>query len=286
MKFFYSVILAMTVLSAQSAQANEFSDDYDSDSVRGEVYCIATKFAAELIEKLANADASKTDVVESQLAPRFKIFDGGELPERYFVRADKNDKTSTERDMLITADGRVPEFLQLVSAAPKDSALCISDKARIGRPGDDEGLYFEMGLTPKFKNVSGVYTVAELREGTKDGKSLYKKMIPAIARLFMPDTDHLSLRYDSAKTAVQITAYKDGAALPAITTEFYDEAYVFDLDDIRDMDADRLEIKGGAYQLSPVPSVKTMRKYGMGKKKVGEKNVTAQKQDIGDNNAK
>ncbi len=261
--------------------SNAHADDFGRDAVRGEVYCMATKFAANLIEKLANADASKTDVVDIQLAPRFRIFDGGGLPERYFLRADRKDESSAERDIVITADGRVPDFLQVVSAAPKGSALCISDKARIGRPGDDEGLYFEMGLSPKFKNVSGEYAVAELREGTKDGKSLYKKMLPSVVGLFMPRTNHLSLRYDSVETVVQITAYKDNIALPAITTEFYDEAYVFDLDDVRDMDADRLEIKGGAYQLSPVPSVKTMRKYGMGEKKVAQENVAKK---IGNNN--
>jgi len=237
MRFMMTAIVGALVFMGSPASA----DDFDRDTIRGEIYCFPTKYASELVEKLDGADADRKDVVESKLAPRFRIFDGG----------------------------RVPDFLSKTQSAPDGSDLCIKDVNRVGRPGDDEGLYFEMGLTPKFKNRSGSYTYDELKEGTKDGKHLVKKMIPAVARLFMPDTDHLSLRYDDINTPLQITAFKDGEALPPIETEFYNEAHVFDLGDLKDMGADRLVIAGGPYQLSPVPSIKTMRKFG-----IGEKNVT------------
>ena len=249
-----------------------YADDFDRDEIRGKIYCFPTKFAVQLIDKLAKASPDKKDIVDSTLAPRFRIFDGGDLPDSYFIRPSGNT-----RDMgvafTILADGRVPDFLEKVRSAPADSDLCIKDLARVGRPGDDEGLYFEMGLTPKFKNTSGVYSYSELKEGTKDGKSLYKKMIPAVARLFMPDTDHLSLRYNDIQTPVQIKAFQGEKVLPEIKTQFYNESHVFDLDDLMDMKADRLEISGGAYALSPVPSIKTMKRFG-----IGEKNVTTKTQ--------
>ena len=262
-----SAAIIGTLLFMNSSAA---ADDFDRDNIRGEIYCFPTKFATELVEKLSKADASKKDVVDSQLAPRFRIFDGGDLPQKYFIRP-KGAEDETGTAMTILPDGRVPDFLPKVEAAAKGSDLCIKDVNRVGRPGDDEGLYFEMGLTPKFKNRSGSYTLSELKEGTKDGKSLYKKMIPAVARMFMPDTDHLSLRYDDIETPLQITAFKGEAPLPPIETEFYNESHVFDLDDLKDMGADRLVITGGSYHLSPVASVKTMKKYG-----IGEKNVTTQ----------
>lgn len=263
MRLLFMGLLGASLLMAGTA----FADDFDRDTLRGEVYCFPAKYATDLVEKLANADAAKKDVVDSQLAPRFRIFDGGDLPQRYFIRPE--EPSLSEIDMTIDPDGRVPDFLAKVQTAEAGSDLCIKDAARIGRAGDDEGLYFEMGLTPKFKNRSGNYAFEELKEGTKDGKSLYKKMIPAVARMFMPDTKHLSLRYDDISTPLKIAAFKGAEALPEIETEYYNESHVFDLDDLKDMGADRLEISGGPFQLSPVPSIKTMKKFG-----IGEKNVT------------
>ncbi len=264
MRILFTAVMGASFLLS----ANAYADDFDRNSIRGEIYCFPTKFATELVEKLAAADADKKDVVDSKLAPRFRIFDGGALPQKYFIRP-KDAQGETGTPLTILPDGGVPDFLPKVQSAEAGSDLCIKDVNRVGRPGNDEGLYFEMGLTPKFKNRSGSHTIDELKEGTKDGKSLYKKMIPKVARMFMPDTDHLSLRYDDIETPLQMTAYKGETALPPIETEFYNESHVFDLDDLKDMGADRLVISGGPYQLSPVASVKTMRKYG-----IGEKNVT------------
>ena len=263
MRFMLSAVVALSC----GLSAPAFADDFDRNEIRGEIYCFPMKYAVDLIEKLANAEADKKDIVDSVLAPRFRIFDGGELPGSYFIRP-KGAAGEMGTPLTIMPDGGVPDFLEKIKAADKDSDLCIKDRARAGRPGDDEGLYFEMGLMPKFINRGGSYSYAELKEGTKDGKFLYKKMIPAVARLFMPDTNHLSLRYDDLDAPVQITAFKGDEVLPAIDTIYYDDAYVFDLDDLKDMDADRLVIKGGAYELSPVPSVKTMKRFGIGEKNV------------------
>lgn len=245
--------------------APAMADDFARDKPREEVYCFPAKYATDLVEKLANADADKKDVVNSILAPRFRIFDGGELPQRFFIRG------ASETDFTLGEDGRVPDFLTKVERAENTADLCIQDINRVGRPGDDEGLYFEMGLTPKFKNRSGQYTLDELKEGASDGKSLYKKMIPKVARMFMPDTKHMSLRYDDITTPLQISSYKGDVKLEDITAELYNESHVFSLKDLKNIGADRIVIEGGTYQLSPVPSIKTMKKFG-----IGEKNVTTE----------
>jgi hypothetical protein len=260
--FSLAACIAVSALSAAPA----FGDDFDRTSVRGEVYCFPTQYAIETVRKLQDADPSKMDVIAPPLKPRFRVFDGGGLPQRYFITG------AAETDFTIEADGATPDFLSKVAQADKDSDICIQDKTRMGRPGDDEGLYFEMGLTPEFKNATGRFTLAELEEGTKDGRSIYKKMIPAAARLFMPSTDHLSLRYLTAGTPFQAVAYRGGEALPPIDAELYNEAYIFDLDDLKALKADTLEIKGGDYVLSPVPSVKTMKRFGIGEKKIYTQN--------------
>lgn len=271
-----TVLKTIMLLAAASAAvcalgaSPAYGDDFDRSSVRGEVYCFPTQYAIETVSKLSAADPSKTDVIAPPLKPRFRIFDGGGLPQRYFI------KGAAETDFTIEADGATPDFLSKVAKAEADSDICIQDKNRIGRPGDDEGLYFEMGLTPEFINTTGRYNFAELKEGTKDGRSLYKKMIPAAARLFMPSTDHLSVRYLAKDTAFQAVAYRGGEALPPIEAEIYNDAYVFDLDDLKALKADTLEIKGGAYVLSPVPSIKTMKRFGIGEKKIYTQNETGE----------
>lgn len=269
--FVPAVILSVVSAGLLSGTA-AYADDFDRESIRKEVYCFPVQYARETIEKLSAAGADKTDVVAPPLSPRFRIFDGGDLPQRYFLKTAARSET----EFTINADGAVPDFISHIEAAEKGGDICIQDAARIGRPGDDEGLYFEMGLTPEFKNTSGRYSLSELKEGTRDGKSLYKRMIPSVARLFMPNTDHLSLRYTQADTPFQVVAYKGELALPQITAQLYNGAHVFDLDDLEDMDADRLEIIGGDYVLSPVPSIKTMKKFGIGEKKIYTQNSSGE----------
>ena len=262
---FTAAIMSLSMLACAAASA----DDYDRDGVRGEVYCFPTKDAVETVTKLQSAKEDRKDVVAPPLTPRFRIFDGGGLPQGFFLRGDDNQVLT---DIPVQPDGTTPDFISKIFSAEQESDICIQDRTRVGRPGDDEGLYFEMGLTPIFKNISGSYTIDELAEGCKDGKSLYKKMVPAAVRILMPSADHLSLTYEDKNTPFQAVAYKDGQALPAIETKIYNEAYVFDLDELEDIGADTLVISGGDYSLSPVPSVKTMKKFGIGEKKIYTQN--------------
>ncbi|MGB0907644.1 MAG: hypothetical protein ACPGVT_09125 [Maricaulaceae bacterium] len=248
------------------------ADDFDRKGTRGETYCFPDKYAVKIVDRLADLKPTRRDVVDVNLDPKFFVLDGGGLPDRFFLRS----KTKSEIDFTITTDGDVPDFFDVINAQGEQRGkndLCIRDKARIGRPNDDEGLYFEMGLTPYFKNTSGVYGLDLLREGTQDGKKIYKCMIPTIARLAMPSTNHISVRFDDEGITPIILAIKDGVSKP-IETEFYNEAYVFDVSPLRKRGVDEVHIKGGKHSLAPVPSVKTMRRYG-----IGEKNVTTQAYD-------
>lgn len=243
------------------------ADDFNRDSPRELVYCFPAKYVVDIDDKLSKMDADRRDVVDIQMKPTFKIYDGGALPDRYFLRTD-----SMETPFTVQADGTVPDFLDVVRAAKGEGDLCIEDAARVGRPGDDEGLYFEMGLTPYFQTPGPVYNYDLLKEGTKDGKALYKTMIPAVARLFMPDTDYLSVQFDDPIATPRVTALKDGSPIGTIATEPYGEGHVFSRKAVRDKGADSIEIAGGPHRLAPVPSIKTMRRFGIGQKKVYTQN--------------
>jgi len=241
-------------LMGTSAQA----DDFNKEGIRGDSYCFPAKYAAKTIRAISKVSPERKDVVAVNMKPQFLIYDNGSLPDKYYI-VDQ-DQTI---DLTINSDGQVPDFIEKVSQADAGAELCIDDPARAGLSNDDESLYFEMGLTPFYKNRSGRHDMAELAEGTKDGKSQYKKMIPAAARLFMPDTRCLHIKYDKQDTPPQILASVGGQLLP-IETEYYNEGYVLHFDDLIKMDAEALIIQGGSYKLSPVPSVKTMKRFGIG----------------------
>lgn len=232
---------------------------FAADKLRGEVFCFPAKDVPKIVDNLKEVDKDRRDVVDVNIAPKFIIKDGGDWPERFFLRAD-----SAEIDIPVEKpSGDTPSFIQQAYAYP-ESDVCVADKARALRSEYDEGLYFEMGLSPLFHNRSGRHPMKELQEGTKDGKKFYKKMIPAVARMFMPDTDYLAVKYDDMRIAdAKIFAVTDAGDVP-LTAELYKEMHVVSLDVLEDMKASALLIKGGAYQLQPTVSVATMKRFGWG----------------------
>ena len=227
--------------------------------LRGEVFCFPAKDVPKIIESLKEVKKDRRDIVDVNINPRFLIKDGGAWPERFFLSTD-----TSEIDIPVEKpSGLTPTFLTQAYAYPQ-SDVCVADKTRADRPEYDEGLYFEMGLSPLFHNNSGTHDMTELKEGTKDGKKFYKKMIPSVARMFMPDTDYLAVKYDDLRTSgAEIFAVVKGQDVP-LTAELYKEMHVISFQDLKDMDASALIIKGGTYHLQPTVSVKTMKRFGWG----------------------
>ena len=232
---------------------------FGADTLRGEVFCFPAKDVPKIVDNLKEVDKDRRDVVDVNIAPRFIIKDGGDWPERFFLRTETGEIEIPFK----TPSGDTPSFIPKVYANPK-SDVCVADKARAMRPEYDEGLYFEMGLSPLFHNRSGRHAMKELKEGTKDGKKFYKKMIPAVARMFMPDTDYLAVKYeDMRQTGAEIFAVTEAGAIP-LTAELHKEMHVISFEALEDMKASALLIKGGAYHLQPTVSVATMKRFGWG----------------------
>ena len=255
MKLCAPTIISLALLISTPALAN----DYTEQDVRGVTYCYPVKDAVKTIKQLAKVKDEHRDIVDVKLTPRFLIYDEGRLPDRFYI-ADGDDMT----DLTITSGGLVPDFTEKVTTSPKDARLCINDEARAGLPSEDESLYFEMGLTPYFNNTSGRHALEELSEGTQDGKIHYKRMIPAAIRVFMPDTNYFLVKY-TAKDAKQKMFAETPDGLVPISGEYYNEGYVISLKQLDDAQASALVIQGGDYKLAPVPSIKTMKKFGVGR---------------------
>jgi len=232
---------------------------FAADKLRGDVFCFPAKGVPQMVERLEAIDAKRTNIVDVNLEPRFIIKDGGDWPERFFLRSEE-----TEIDIPVEKpSGATPSFITAVKTHPKTD-ICVADKSRAARPENDEGLYFEMGLSPFFHNTSGTHDMAELKEGTEDGKRFYKKMIPAAVRMFMPDTDYLAVKYDDLRvTDAKVFARVEGQDIPLVP-EVFKEMHVISFKELKNMKASALIVRGGAYNLQPTVSVKIMKRFGWG----------------------
>jgi hypothetical protein len=241
-----------TIFSTSTVHSNE-------TSLRGKTFCFPAKSVPKLVDEIASVKEKYRNVVDVKLDPKFLIKDGGDWPERFYL----SDEGKIVTDFQFSReDGRVPNFIEAVRAAPQTD-ICVDDPTRADRPADDEGLYFEMGLSPLFANRSGRHSVDELREGTKDGKKFYKKMLPDPLAFLMPSTDHLAVKYEDPNTPIQAYALVDGEEQP-LTAVGHDDYMVLSCKEIEKMGAEALIIKGGPYHLQPVPSPKVLRRFGLG----------------------
>ncbi len=229
-----------------------------SENLRGEIFCFPAEKVPKLVKNLGKVKESRRDVVDVGLMPKFLIKDGGDWPERFFIRTK-----SEEFDIAIEKpSGETPDFIAIAQAHPQGD-VCVADKARAERHISDEGLYFEMGLAPIFHNRSGTHQLAELSEGTKDGKSFYKKMVPSALALVMPDTKYLAVRYDDFRHDAELYARVNGQDVP-LKPEPFKDMHVVSLKSLKEMEASALIVSGGPYQLRPTVSVKLMKRFGWG----------------------
>lgn len=226
--------------------------------LRGDIFCFPAKKVPKLVKNLDKVKADRRDIVDVALTPKFLIKDGGTWPERFFIRT----KTDEIEIPIEKPSGLTPGFLA-VATEHSSGDVCVEDQTRADRPADDEGLYFEMGLSPLFHNRSGEHPIEELREGAKDGKKFYKRMVPSALSIIFPDTKYLSVRYDDFRDRAEIFALVDGAEIRLESQPFKDK-HVVSLETLEDMGAQALIIKGGGYQLQPTVSVKLMKRFGWG----------------------
>jgi hypothetical protein len=243
--------LAGALLLALPAQAEE--------RLRGKTVCFPADKVIKIVDELAEVEADRRDVVDVGLQPRFLRKDGGAWPTRFYLQ---QDDTPILDIAVEKPSGATPSFLTDIRAN-QDADICIDDPTRADRPEFDEGLYFEMGLSPIFHNREGLHTLAEMEEGAKDGKKFYKKMIPGAFRPFMPDTDYMAVKYVDTTTPPALLIRTPDRDIP-IMPEAHKDIWVVGLDEIEAVGGVALVVRGGAYDLRPVPSVKTMRKFGWG----------------------
>jgi len=248
----YAILpFVMTALCGASSAA--FAAD---DKLRGDTFCYPAKEVPKIVSELAQVKENRRNIVDVRLKPRFIIKDGGVWPEKFYLA--KNGELVTNLPFS-RETGAVPNFIDAASARP-DADICIDDPTRAHLSEEDEGLYFEMGLAPLFKVTTGQHSVAELKEAAKDAKKFYKKMLPDVVSMFMPDTDYFAIKMVD-RSAVPAAFASLNQSETELSLVAVDDMWVVSLDDIMEVKGASLNVRGGPYDLQPVPSPKTLRKF-------------------------
>jgi len=233
------------------------SPAFAAEKSRGDVFCYPAKGVVKMLDRMAQVKDQHRDIVNVTIAPRFLIKDGGLMAERLFLR-DGNK----EIEVPILPSGETPDFEKTLRTVPQ-SDICVTDPSRAHKSQYDEGLYFEMGLSPYFNDRDGSYTLTQLKEGVKDGTKHIKKMVPSAISMFIGTMNYIALTYEDRKTPAQITAIK-GTQKWQIPLETYKDMHIFSFDKLEKKAIDRIEISGGPHKLSPTPSVKTLKRFSKG----------------------
>ena len=244
----YLVLMGLMLTAPTYAQAQ------DADVQK----CFPAKGLIKHYRKFDKLDADKKDAVSIKPEAKFEILkEGHDYPQRFFVKDG-----DVETDLTIEPDGRISDFGKLLSAS-KDAEMCFFDPKRAEIEDKEDGISFSISMDITFNQESGYHSLAELKDGLKDGKSHYKKMMGAMS-FMVPKLTHVILSYDNEDMPVQITAVKDGEAVAGLSSEPFSGAHVIDVAAIEALGADGLQISGGDYTLEPGASIEKMKKLGFG----------------------
>lgn len=254
--FFRSFVAISLMMGAPLAMAD---DNDEALELREETRCFTAKGIRDFMGRFDGLKATQLDTLVASFRPRFEIKDEGALPDRFYLKSE-----GQEKDFVLDDDGGVPGFSSAVKGSSDESELCIMDKARAGTPVDQAGVNFSLPMSIRHINVSGNYDMAELADGLKDGKSFYKKMVGGPMAILVPKMTHIVVSYDDDEVTPQIEAFNGDDRIDGLVTEPFDGGHVVTFKDLKRLGATHLKVSGGEHSISPAPSIKTMKKFGIG----------------------
>ena len=231
------------------AEAND-----DAPELRERITCSSAKKIIRLINKFQGLDADKRDTVDMLFDANFGVQDGGVLPERVFMRDN-----GVEENFTVDAEGNISDFSK-IGKASKTSELCSEDPSREGMPRG-EGIRFNLTSDVTFLENTGYHDLATLKDGLKDGKSHYKKMVPAPMRVIVPKMTYVMIDYENDDTRPQFTAMQAQTPTAGLDHATFCDNAMIKIEDLETLGADGLKVMGGPYKLAPVPDPKTLAKF-------------------------
>jgi len=260
MKYLGLILMGMLINAPAFAQDKE----EEAPKLRELVTCFPAKGIAQFVSKFQNIDADKRDTVDMLFAAKFNIKDGGVLPTRIFTRDE-----GSETDLRIDDEGRVPEFVSIGNSS-EEAELCIEDPSRVGTPRGGDDMSFSIDNDVHFLTNTGYHDMATLKDGLKDGKTHYKKMVPGAIRMLVPNLKYVMIEYEVENTVPQYSAMKGQTELEGLGHVTFCDLPMIKVKDLESLGADGLKVTGGVYKLTPVPGVKTLARFTECSKDNGE----------------
>jgi len=247
MKYLIVPIIFLTCFKMTYAESKE-----ESINLREEISCFPISGISDFARKFENIKSSRTDSVDMFFEAHLKIKDGGLLPERVYIKNQEN-----EYDLSFSQNGKVVN-IEKITKAENGSELCAYDPLRAGTPEGEDALEFDMDADVIFIKNNGYHHVSSLKDGLKDSRFFYKKMVPAPTSLFLPKFTHLLISAVNDKDSIYFEAKnKDNDKLP-IESENYCANEVIKFKDLENADVESLYIKGGSYLLYPIPDLEKL----------------------------
>ena len=251
--------LSLTAALFFSASIGYADDEEEAVELREETTCFSVEGIADFMKRFDKLDESRTDTIHAIFQANLDVRDDGGFPDRFYLKSGDE-----ENNLSFDDEGNIQEFTSLVKAAPEGTEICMQDKARAGTPVDQPGAVFNLPVSIRMKNQSGTYDIAELQDGLKDGKSFYKKMVGGAVALLVPKMTHLVVAYEDEATPLEFTVFNGDEPIAAPEAEAFNGGHVIRFKDLKKAGVTTLKVSGGAHHISPAPSVKTMKKFGIG----------------------
>ena len=214
--------------------------------------------AVKMLDRFAKLDDDRRDIVDVRPEPKFVIEDGHIPPEQAWLRnADES------RAVEVTPEGEVtsPLFAD-ARALGEEVEFCVRDARVAGAEPGEAGFQFSANMMPVFIASGGAFTLAELKEGGKDGRKFMKAMMPGPLGILVPKLDHLMVSHpeDDAANLPRVTAWRGDESLGEVAMVAFEDTQLLEVAALEAMGADRITVEG-EYRLLPMPSEKTIRRF-------------------------
>ncbi len=226
----------------------------DEPELRDLIECTPGKSFSKMAGGLADLDDDKLDTINTNPSFTLEAADGGEMPERIFIRSGE-----TDINLDVSDEGEVADFINLFLEDEK-AELCVEDPSRAGKPKEKGAFSMAMKFNMNFIDNNGTYPLPVLKDGLKDGKSALKKMMPGPVSLLIPKLSHIYIEYEDDMTEPSFRALDGDQDLGEPGFVKFGPAFLIAYEDLKDMDADTLKVLGGAHTISPSLSPKRMAK--------------------------
>lgn len=222
----------------------------------GDEFCFPADDIIKTLEKFDSLNLEKRDTVGADLRVSIELEDGEVMPEQVELR--DGDKTAP---VVFDEENRSIGLASQARIASRDSKLCFVDPPRAARTHADRGYAIDFGMGVRFLSAPGQHTLDEIKDGLKDGRSHYKKMVGAMG-FMVPKFDHIAIANDE-ETPPTVWATADGIDIGEPAFELYDGARMISLDTLEEMGAHGIRVDG-VYRMTPSPDAKTVAKFAGG----------------------